>query len=334
MKRGFLLAKKGKGRQSRRGAHTSSTFPGSAPPLSKRHELTSSPIVPAAESSQAADPAETLFIKIPTVEGGMWSGPLSAYIDIMGLNPSVVDWAFLESAAVIESGCRVVDWAAFRKSVSTSDSAALPPNPPPMSTSSAHKLHDEYIGTWLPFAYEVRGQYTSEQLKEGEALCMLPRGIKEQILVLPSFPHRLAIAPSKCKFRIGTSALSGLGMFATADFATGDIILDERPLLVTPQIIHFDFLKQAVDTMPKWFRAAYLALANVKGNTCAPEVGIIRTNAFGVDLPGSDDVFTAVFEHTSRCNHSCVPNAIRGIQSRQRLLLPRGSNSRLSEAPY
>lgn len=40
-----------------------------------------------------------------------------------------------------------------------------------------------------------------------------------------------------------------------------------------------------------------------------PELGILRTNTFSVNLPGYDQVHSAVLEHTSRCNHSCTPNA-------------------------
>ncbi|KDQ11523.1 hypothetical protein BOTBODRAFT_67895 [Botryobasidium botryosum FD-172 SS1] len=177
---------------------------------------------------------------------------------------------------------------------------------------SPHEAPEDYVSTTLPFA-SPRDQYTPEQLAEGEAACMLPRGVRERALALPSFPHRLAIAPSECKFRIGPSPLGGLGMFATTDFAAGDIILDERPLLVTIQRLSagsLGLLKEIVAQMPERSRTAYLGLANVKGNTCAPEVGILRTNAFGVDLPGCDETYAAVYEHASRCNHSCIPNAI------------------------
>ncbi|KAL1687239.1 hypothetical protein GGG16DRAFT_38274, partial [Schizophyllum commune] len=116
---------------------------------------------------------------------------------------------------------------------------------------------------------------------------------------------------------------AGLGMFAQEDFGMGDLILAERPLAVIPAFVLGGFselnpeklLDQLTALMDPHARSAFFALADCHQGPCHA-LGIFKTNGIGLgdDLVYSDDssdpTYIGVFNHASRINHSCSPNAV------------------------
>lgn len=97
----------------------------------------------------------------------------------------------------------------------------------------------------------------------------------------------------------------GKGMFATRDFKRGDLIIDERPILITPKAVpvipitpaHYTLeqalqvqiheyeklLKALVNRLRADKKAAFMSLANShEHDGSGPIYGRIRTNAFGM----------------------------------------------------
>lgn len=138
------------------------------------------------------------------------------------------------------------------------------------------------------------------ELEGGQTACILFDGMEKEILAQSSFPRPLPVSPSNPpSFHIGNSPGAGLGMFATTDIATGDIVVSERPLLVITRIMPTE---EAIAEAMKLVRPAYFTLANCKGSGCSQGLGIARTNGFGAEtLPNGGGSF--IVEFGSRCNH-------------------------------
>ena len=164
--------------------------------------------------------------------------------------------------------------------------------------------------------------------------CILAGHIKRRILSTPGFPRPVQkTASGKVYHRVGPSTFGGLGMFATRPVRTGDLIIAERPLLISPrgfdmrvgsgskglteaQIIQVrmqeweEHLGIALKRMSDENRKAFMALANSHTEDgSGPILGIIRTNAY--EVPGlydgqEDDItrcYAAVLNVMSRINH-------------------------------
>lgn len=159
--------------------------------------------------------------------------------------------------------------------------------------------------------------------------CILRGFTKRTILSTPGYPQPLIKPPTSC-YRIGPSE-NGLGMFATRDIFIGDLIVAERPLMVTPRglrlptsigfpadftaeqrrqaaIFEWEKLLQAsFDRMEPENQAAFMALANSHlEDGSGPVLGVIRTNGFevaGLDDPIPEGEYTGVCKIISRVNH-------------------------------
>ncbi|KAI0071599.1 SET domain-containing protein [Panus rudis PR-1116 ss-1] len=140
--------------------------------------------------------------------------------------------------------------------------------------------------------------------------CFLTSRIKKAILALPNFPEAVKRSALPA-YEIRVHKDFGLGMFANRDLDVGDLIVAERPLLIT-QIMQMrpQTMRDAIDRMEDSRRDAFYALRNVKGYTRDVTQGLSDTNAVGIPgLPGNaQEVFAAVCEAISRINHSCTPN--------------------------
>ncbi|KAJ8697513.1 hypothetical protein PTI98_004313 [Pleurotus ostreatus] len=88
-------------------------------------------------------------------------------------------------------------------------------------------------------------------------------------------PYRIQEIPSK-----------GLGVVAAIDFALGDLIIVESPLLLfRPEgpTISSDLLQGAFEKLEDGKKEAYMKLDNVHPESeCPPLVGIFNTNAYDV----------------------------------------------------
>lgn len=164
--------------------------------------------------------------------------------------------------------------------------------------------------------------------------CVLAGHIKRRILNTPGFPRPVEkIAGGKVNHRVGPSPFGGLGVFATRIVRYGDLIVAERPLLISPRGFEMvagsgskgltqaemiqvamheweEHLDIAVKRMTDENREAFMALANSHTEDgSGPIQGIVRTNGYKVpglyDGQEGDDTraYTAVMNVMSRINH-------------------------------
>ncbi|KAK0433396.1 hypothetical protein EV421DRAFT_1910077 [Armillaria borealis] len=176
-------------------------------------------------------------------------------------------------------------------------------------------------------------------------------GSGTQCLITDDLLQRLVRTPGGCpqpikdsdlggNYRISPTPGKGLGMFATCDFNTGDLIVNERPLMVVPRIpvgVLTDegvldeqatktILHQAEKVMCPIFKRmreedkkAFMELHNSHlQDRSGPILGVIRTNGyvFGDEAETNTNAstkenHTSIFKDLSRVNHSCSPNASR-----------------------
>ncbi|KAF7297880.1 SET domain-containing protein [Mycena chlorophos] len=174
--------------------------------------------------------------------------------------------------------------------------------------------------------------WTEEPVTE----CLFVRGTREILLETPGFPQRLPPTPSNGPaFRVAPSPGKGLGLFSTRALKQGEVILTERPLLMTPIAVRtthpqtfseaesvqhslneFErFAQHAVNRMEdESRRKAFFELQNSHlEDGSGPIVGRIRTNGIGVEglqpgISGTVGSYSAVCDAISRLNHSCSPN--------------------------
>ncbi|KAJ6491766.1 hypothetical protein C8R47DRAFT_1121710 [Mycena vitilis] len=124
-----------------------------------------------------------------------------------------------------------------------------------------------------------------------------------------------------------------MGLFATRALHAGELILSERPLLISPasfelpippnfnlaqytQLLLMESEKSvaiSVDRMSPESKAAFMALGNSHmEDGSGPCLGIVRTNALGISglrpgVEGPTSKYGAIPEYISRLNHRCVP---------------------------
>ncbi|CAL1709905.1 unnamed protein product [Somion occarium] len=170
--------------------------------------------------------------------------------------------------------------------------------------------NDALIMTTLPL-------YDESRPNDPRTECIILQSVKDKITSMPGFPEPID-APNPKKYVIKPTKGKGMGMFATADIDVGEIIVVERPLLISMRRLYggpnnwqhpYEFQRIAVERMEEQDREEFFALHNCKGYTRPHETGISDTNAvaFG-GLPGYDADCTAVCKDISRANHSCSPN--------------------------
>ncbi|KAJ6631537.1 hypothetical protein B0H10DRAFT_1772746, partial [Mycena sp. CBHHK59/15] len=163
--------------------------------------------------------------------------------------------------------------------------------------------------------------------------CFFFPGSKELFMNTPGFPHPPR-RPARPAYRTDESAGRGKGLFATRALQTGDLVLSERPLLITGRGIvvdrpaHFtdaqyvqhalaqleNVLTVCVGRMRPAARKAFLALANSHTEDGSkPLSGIMRTNGLCLEglrpgVEGELSQYSATCKDISRLNHSCSPN--------------------------
>lgn len=146
----------------------------------------------------------------------------------------------------------------------------------------------------------------------------------------PDFPLPVPHPPKPLQC-LKTSSTSGIGMFATADLKMNDLILAERPLIITPaaigcrlEIAHDTSLtpeqkmlisiqdeekslEYSLSRMLPEAQAAFKSLSNSHlEDGSGPLLGVTRTNGFGVTFEGCSDPYSATYDKFSRINHRYV----------------------------
>lgn len=121
-------------------------------------------------------------------------------------------------------------------------------------------------------------------------------------LSLPNFPGPV-VSPTPPIYKAG-AADSKIGLFATADIDTGDIIVCERPIPVFPRLMKVigptiippaKMMETALAKMPKVDRKAFLALPNYRGSDISVPVSILDSHGLYIGLLlGYDGEFVGV----------------------------------------
>ncbi len=103
----------------------------------------------------------------------------------------------------------------------------------------------------------------------------------------------------------------GTGMFASRPLDRSDRITAFTPYLLAhmENILttqeRENFLRIAVDQLPKASRAAYLDLAKIYNEPSVVVQDVVKANAFEIQIGGL--MHLAVFPESSRFNHACAP---------------------------
>ncbi|KAJ3855331.1 hypothetical protein EV368DRAFT_62531 [Lentinula lateritia] len=177
--------------------------------------------------------------------------------------------------------------------------------------------------------------------------CCISGDVKRVIENTPGFPSPPLQPLGGKPYRITDAGDKGLGVFATRMIRAGELIMDERPLIVTPNSnIEFvrdeDFrqklqkysheqirqimlhemdkrVKKSFDRMPLENQKAFMDLFNSHNHDGSGEyIGRTRTNAAGIDVEklrdkgstGKLGQYSATCNEFSRLNHCCCPNAV------------------------
>ncbi|KAJ7668726.1 hypothetical protein DFH06DRAFT_1321959 [Mycena polygramma] len=183
---------------------------------------------------------------------------------------------------------------------------------------------------------------TPADFPDGWTECIVNADVKRLILNTPGFPARL-VRPASRKYRLAPTPGKDHGLFSTGTIRTGELILSERPLTLTPvtfssqmrftkdltpeqkfQATLYEWeqtAKMLFDRLHPENQAAFMSLANShQHDGSGPIVGVIRTNGLGVACLQTGrytaeeqetqkrGVYNAVCKEISRLNHSCSPN--------------------------
>jgi hypothetical protein len=159
---------------------------------------------------------------------------------------------------------------------------------------------------------------------DGWSECMLPGSVKKTVLATPGFPKPILRPPTTVHCIKPLADGSGLGVFATENITMGDLIFSERPMYIGPAAhmpsgnmpSHFSMeqIRQATlfeqerllqvcfGRMPVEMQNAFMALSNShKHDGSGPLMGIIRTNAFGIEVTEQKEEDKGIFILYSVC---------------------------------
>ncbi|KAF8908293.1 hypothetical protein CPB85DRAFT_795848 [Mucidula mucida] len=165
---------------------------------------------------------------------------------------------------------------------------------------------------------------------DGCAECFILPAMGNAILSLPGFPAALQ-RPLQKTYSVVDVLGKGRGMIAACELQAGDLIIDERPLLVGPanrtirtsvmpslsQVERMQaaqeeqMVRDALQRMTPEHRKSLED--SRKDGISGPLRGRCKTNGFALGSiiagVGGDQVFYRVFKSLSCVNHSCSPNA-------------------------
>jgi hypothetical protein len=122
-------------------------------------------------------------------------------------------------------------------------------------------------------------------------------------------------------FRIADCPGKGVGIFAEHPIKAGELIMSERPVVVTPYTLTYGYdrtfangvlHRAALSSLSEEARASIMSLKNCWGTELDEVTGILRTNFLQVDMvdePQELDTNLGCFPTLSRANHDCSPSA-------------------------
>lgn len=101
-----------------------------------------------------------------------------------------------------------------------------------------------------------------------------------------------------------------MGVLATKSITSGTLLISDPPILTTACIKSIPTtetdLARTLRSLPKAKQRAFLSLHNNHPGEKNPLSNIVRTNGYPL---GPNSEVGGVFQHISRINHSCLPNA-------------------------
>ncbi|KAF8809293.1 SET domain-containing protein [Phlegmacium glaucopus] len=166
-------------------------------------------------------------------------------------------------------------------------------------------------------SYVIRSQH----FEETECVSMLDTGVDS--LLQRMFEKRPPQPDTSMNVEIRASPGKGLGMFSRKEISNGEAFFIEYPTVITPYVIglsvglpalYADIFGRLSDPVfGEVMDLSYESL--ISGETKGVHEAIMRINALAIKLPvpGGEfseiDTHRAIFLRTSRCNHSCGPNA-------------------------
>lgn len=111
-------------------------------------------------------------------------------------------------------------------------------------------------------------------------------------------------------FAVREAGESGYGMFADRAMQTGDLIWEERPLVIIPDELVSNVWASISRRIGTTTREAILDLRDAHPSDVDALEGSLRTNFIGIELsPTATTSYRALFPIISRANHSCCSNA-------------------------
>lgn len=136
----------------------------------------------------------------------------------------------------------------------------------------------------------------------------------------PGFTPVVRPTSSSAGYRVAqVGTRSDAGLFALREFNVGELVSIENPLVVYPQDLPYTsdapgavdkdlMFARLYDGLNDDDKATVMAMANCKGTTMSEFEGILRTNVFGISLPGGpkdglSDRYAALLPVMGRINH-------------------------------
>ncbi|KAJ7211799.1 hypothetical protein B0H12DRAFT_1276662 [Mycena haematopus] len=151
--------------------------------------------------------------------------------------------------------------------------------------------------------------------------CLFFRGSKEVVMNIPGFPQPL-VHPATPAFRLDTVPGKGMGAYSTRDLKTGDLILCERPLIISARGVPVPRMPNFTDEM--YFQHSLNVFEKhcaIAGRTVCAQRGLgIRVGLLPskTDLPCSPNTCS----HFDKPSFSYRLYAVRDIPAGEELTYP------------
>lgn len=112
------------------------------------------------------------------------------------------------------------------------------------------------------------------------------------------------------RFIVRDAGESGLGMFAQHSYSTGDLIWEERPVVIIPEELVPNVWQSVSRRLDPNERMPIMELRNAHPADVDVIEGILRTNFIGIEIAATASIsYRGLFPIISRANHSCCSNA-------------------------
>jgi hypothetical protein len=158
--------------------------------------------------------------------------------------------------------------------------------------------------------------YTNASFSNGRGISIFTTpSIAKAISVLAPFSSDLSeLNPSNAAWHTAPLEGKGIGMLASAELSRGDVISINTPLLLVYPETELEtaereeYLKIAVEQLPKESKTTYYNLTGIYGDERMRVQDRLKANAFEMQVGGV--MHLALFPEASRMNHDCAPKYV------------------------